>query len=97
MLSWAPGIFKGQPVAAGDPQGSQKWVVKAKAVFLVLPLGLPCPTQWFPVSFIHLVSFKSFLKRTAVHRIEDTGGKLKEDSSGEVFSLDFFSLAKSSR
>lgn len=56
-----------------------------------------CLTQWFPVSLIHLVSFKSFLERTAVHRIKDIGGEMKEDSSVMYIPLIFFHLQKVAR
>ena len=53
-----------------------------------------CPTQWFPVSLNHLVSFKSFLKRTVVHRLEDIGGELKEGSAVMYFLLSFFTCKR---
>lgn len=52
--------------------------------------------QRFPLSFIHLVPFKSSLKRTVVHRMDDVGGGAEGGLFSEVFSIGFFSLAKRS-
>lgn len=89
------GFSRDNPWAAGGLQGTQKWMVKAETAHIASSSCVYfCPMQWFPVSFNHLASLKSLLKRMALHRLEDIGGELKEELCCDGFSLQFFSLAR---